>query len=196
MNSFEWNKIIGALLGSLLLVLAINQIGNALVAPVVPEKTAYLSELAPAAHGDAAAAAAEKPADPPIADRLVTASAEKGAKVSAKCVSCHDFTKGGPNKVGPNLWGVVGGPHGHKQDFAYSEAIKGLPGTWTFEALDHFLTDPKGYAPGTKMTFVGIKKAGERADMIAYLRSLSDSPLALPAPGAAPADGAAPAAHP
>ena len=103
-----------------------------------------------------------------------------GQKVATKCQACHDFTKGGPNRVGPNLWGVVGGPSAHKDDYNYDDAIKNLKITWTFENLDKYLTSPKTFAPGTKMTFPGLPKAQDRANLLRWLRDQSDNPVPLP----------------
>ena len=108
------------------------------------------------------------------------ASVEEGAKAARKCAVCHSFDKGGPNKVGPHLWGIVGGDVASSAGFSYSAALKGVGGKWDFEHLNKFLHNPKGTAPGTKMAFAGIKNDAERAAVIAYLRSLSDSPVPLP----------------
>ena len=106
---------------------------------------------------------------------------QPGETVAKKCAACHNFEKGGPNKVGPNLWDIVGAKHAHKDDYSYSDAIKGMADKeWSYADLDAFLTAPKAYAPGTKMTFPGIKKPEDRAAVITYLRSLSDSPKPLP----------------
>jgi len=100
--------------------------------------------------------------------------------VFKKCKACHTADQGGPNRVGPNLWNVVGGPKAHAEDFSYSDAITGLGGEWTYADLDAYLTKPKDFAPGTKMTFAGLKKPKDRAAVISYLRTLSDSPKPLP----------------
>ena len=112
---------------------------------------------------------------------IATADPAAGQKVVAKCKACHDFTKGGPNKVGPNLWGVVGAKNAHKEDFpGYSDAIKNLNITWDFAHLDQYLTNPKKYAPGNKMAFPGLPKAQDRANLLRWMRDQSDSPVPLP----------------
>ncbi|MFD0388940.1 c-type cytochrome [Tistrella bauzanensis] len=124
---------------------------------------------------------------------LASADPKAGAKVFARCTACHDDSKGGPNKVGPELWSVVGRPIASADGFAYSAALQGLGGEWTFDKLDHFLTKPSDFAPGTKMSFAGLSKVEDRAAVIAYLNSQSDNPQPLPeAPAAdAPAEGEA-----
>jgi len=118
-----------------------------------------------------------------IAVRLQTADASAGKSSSKKCGICHSFDKSGPTKIGPNLYGVVGSNAARQDGFKYSAAIveKGSEGMiWTFSELDNFLTKPKAALPGTSMKFAGLKKANERANVIAYLRSLADSPVPLP----------------
>ena len=121
----------------------------------------------------------------PIEFYLASADPAKGEQVFKKCAACHNADKGGPNALGPNLWGSVGKPHAHVAGFAYSEALKKVPGTWDWKSLDAWLASPKKYAPGTKMTFAGLSKPEDRANVIAFLNARSDSPLAMPA---APAD--------
>ena len=135
------------------------------------------------------------PAAQPIADRLSTADAGAGQKDTLKlgCIACHSFNDGGRAGVGPNLYGVVGGPHAHMVGYEYSAALKKHTGPWTYEELDQWLTKPAAYAPGTKMTFAGIPDAKERADVIAYLRSLSATPMALPVAATAAATATPPA---
>lgn len=118
----------------------------------------------------------------PIAGLLADADVAKGEKLSRACAACHTFEKGGPNGIGPDLWDVVGQAKGSHGDFAYSDAMKQKGGSWTYEELNHFLYKPKDYISGTKMNFIGIKKTENRADVIAWLRTLSDSPQPLPAP--------------
>jgi cytochrome c len=96
------------------------------------------------------------------------------------CAICHTFTQGGRAGVGPNLWAVVGAPHGHMEGFSYTAGLKAHAGPWTYDALDDWLRAPAAYAPGTRMAFVGITDAAQRADVIAWLRTLADRPAALP----------------
>ncbi|MCB2100143.1 MAG: cytochrome c family protein [Rhodobacterales bacterium] len=108
------------------------------------------------------------------------ADPDKGRQLFKKCKACHTIEHGGKNKVGPNLWNVVGRDKGTEEGFKYSDVLTELPGDWTFEDLNHFLTNPKAFASGTKMAFAGLKKASDRAAIIAYLNSQSDSPKPLP----------------
>lgn len=182
MDSFELNKIAGAVLGSVLALMIVSNVGDILVSPHKLEKPVYVVEgvEVEGAAGGAAAAAEAAPEDPPIETLLASASVENGQKQFAKCASCHTVDKGGAAKVGPNLYGVVGNKHGHAEGFAYSDAIKGIAGPWDYKALYEFIRNPKAYAPGTKMGFAGLKKPQDRADLIAYLRTQADTPVPLP----------------
>jgi cytochrome c len=179
MDSFELNKILGAVLGTCLFLLVTSFAAQAIFSPVKPEKPGF--EIA--VKEDASAAAAKGPAAPaePIEKLLQTASVEKGTAAAKKCAACHTFEKGGPNRVGPNLFGVLNEPKGTgRGGFNFSAALKAKGGTWTYEDLNAFLLNPKAFVPGTAMGFAGISKDSERADVIAYLRSLADSPAPLP----------------
>ncbi len=125
--------------------------------------------------------ATKKPSGPdPILHLIATADVTKGAKLSKACTACHSSDKDGANKVGPNLWDIVGGPKAGKAGFKYSKAMSDIGGAWDYNDLNKFLWKPKSYAPGTKMGYAGMKKAQDRADIIAWLRTLSESELALP----------------
>jgi cytochrome c len=187
MDSFELNKIVGAVLGTLLLVIGSGVLADILWSPGHLEKPGY--EIA--VPEEAAGGGAQQPAEAaePIAVRLAAADTGKGQGAAKKCAACHTFEKGGANKVGPNLYDVIERPVASASGFAYSQAMqqkKQAGDAWTYETLDTFLENPKGAVPGTNMAFAGIKRAGERADVIAYLRSLSDSPKPLPASTGAP----------
>jgi cytochrome c len=183
MDSFELNKILGAVLGTCLFLLALNIGAGAVFAPQKPTKAGY--EVAVQEHkaGEPQAAAAP---DEPIGKLLASASVEKGETSAKKCSACHTFGKGEPNRVGPNLYGVVGRPKGTEGGFDYSPALKAKGGNWTVEDLNAFLANPKAFVPGTKMTFAGVPRGSERADVIAYLNSKSDSPQPLPKAAEAP----------
>lgn len=182
MDSFEFNKIAGALLGTALAIFGLSELSQAIYhSPELAEdKKGFKIEVAeveePAEGGEAGEVKS-------LGVLLASASAEKGAAGAKACAACHTFEKGGANKVGPALWDIVERPHGSHEGFSYSEAMaakKAEP--WTYEALDAFIANPKGAIAGTKMAFGGIKNPAKRADIIAYLSTLADAPKPFPAP--------------
>jgi cytochrome c len=129
-------------------------------------------------------------AEKPIEFYLASADPAKGADVFKKCAACHNADKGGANQLGPNLWGVLGGPIGQGRGFAFSDALSKVGGTWNWDNLSKWLTSPRNFAPGTKMTFAGLSNPQDRANVIAFLNEHSDSKLPLPsAPAEAKAGG-------
>jgi cytochrome c len=196
MDSFEVNKILGAVLFTCLVLLALNITAGALFTPEPPKKPGYEIAVQEEPAGAPAAPAAEEP----IEQALASADPKRGQQNAKVCQTCHTFEKGGPNKIGPNLWGAVGRKKASEAGFAYSDAVKSKGGEWTVDDLNKFLANPRGYAPGTKMSFAGLQRVNQRADVIAYLNTLSDSPKPLPtaaAPSAQdktqpPAGGTAP----
>jgi cytochrome c len=200
MDSFEWNKIIGAVLGTAIFIFVVRQVAEVIYEPEVPAKPGYVVEgVVENAAGPAAAPVAE--VMPDWGTVLPAADVAAGKTVSVKCEQCHDLSKGGPNKIGPNLYGVVDRPRASHPGFDYSGAMKSKSDPWTYDELFKYLKSPQGYVPGTKMTFAGLPREQDRINLIAYLRSNADSPVPIPAPApktaapaAAPAAGAAPAA--
>jgi cytochrome c len=181
MDSFEFNKIAGALLGTCLAVLALNIAAGAIFTAPPPAKPGYDVKIPPKG-AEAGAPGAGQPAAPEeaIEKLLATASVERGQMTARQCQTCHTFEKGGTNGIGPNLYGVVGRPRASETGYTYSDAMKAKGGTWTIDELNKFLTNPQGYIPGTRMTFAGLPRGNQRADVIAYLNTLSDNPQPLP----------------
>lgn len=177
MDSFELNKIAGAILGAGLLIMVINEIGNILVHPVTD-----VSVLGIETEGADTAVAAAAPAEEaePLPVLLAAGDAESGARVARKCTACHTFDQGGANKVGPNLWGVLGRTKGAVDGFSYSAAMADHGGIWGYQEMHDFLAKPRDYLPGTKMAFAGLRRPAEIADIIAYLRENHDSAPPLP----------------
>ncbi|WP_454914808.1 c-type cytochrome [Xanthobacter sediminis] len=190
MTFFELNKIAGAVLGTLAFVVGLGIVSQILFAPEAPAKPGF--DIVVQEGGSAGAA---KVAEPPIEELFATASVEKGATVAKKCGACHNFAEGAGAKVGPDLYGVVGRDVASVEGFAYSAALKAKGGKWTPEGLSTFLTNPKAAVPGTAMGFAGLPKGVDRANVIAYLNSLSHNPQPLPTAAAAAPAAPAPAAQ-
>ena len=189
MDSFEVNKILGALLGTCLVLMVLNIGANALFAPAKPAKPGY--EIA-VPEKEAEAGKGPAVAEEPIETLLASASVEKGESAAKKCASCHTFAKGEPNRIGPNLYGVVGRAKASVPGFNYSAALKAKGGEWTIEELNPFLRNPKAAVPGTAMNFAGLPRGSERADVITFLNSRADSPAPLPKAAQRPSDAPKP----
>jgi cytochrome c len=198
MSSFELNKFLGAILGTCLVVIALNITAGALFAPETPVKPGYKITVEEQPKGGHEPGAAQE--QQPFETVLASASPERGANAAKVCGACHTFTKGGPNgPLGPNLYGIVGRPRASAPGFDYSAAMKAKGGPWTLDDLNQFLTKPQAYVPGTAMSFPGYPRANQRADVIAYLNGLSDNPKPLPKAAATqtgPAAAASPPASP
>jgi len=206
MNSSEINKLVASVLVAGITFMVAGIIGQALVQPKQLREPAIRIEVAQA-PGAAAPAA---PTIASVLPLLAEANAETGGQIARRlCSACHTFEQGGRALVGPNLYGVVGGPHANASGFTYSAALAGMKDKpWSYEDLNKFLAKPADYAPGTRMAFAGVSSVQQRADLIAYLRTLAATPVPLPtaaeieaaraaaAPAAAPAAPAAPAAAP
>jgi cytochrome c len=195
MSSFELNKFLGAILGTCLVVVALNITAGALFAPEAPVKPGYNIVVEEQPKGGSPAIPAQE--QQPFEVALASASPERGANAAKVCGTCHTFTKGGANGLGPNLYGVVGRKRASEPGFDYSAAMKAKASTWTIDELNQFLTKPQAYAPGTAMAFPGYSRTNQRADVIAYLNTLSDNPKPLPKAAATqtPPAAAAPAAN-
>ncbi len=194
MDSWEWNKIAGAVLGTLIFVMVVKIATEAIYEVEPPAKPGYVAEGVAQTPASGAAAAPVEEAVPDWGTVLASADVKAGAEVHKRCEQCHDISKGGPNKIGPELWGVEFRPRASHPGFSYSSAMKAKGGTWTYDELFRFLKSPGSYIPGTKMSFAGIKSVQDRVNLIAFLRTQSDSPPPIPAPGAAKPAEAAPAA--
>ncbi len=186
--SLESNKVFAAVLSAALLIMVITTVSES-VFHEEEAKPAFTVEVATEAAGEAVVEEG-----PSLAELLASADAGKGERQFAKCKACHTVGKDEGNRTGPNLYGVMGRPVGSHDGFSYSGALAGQEGVWTWELMDQWLKSPKNTFNGTSMAFAGIRKEEQRADLMAYLNSFSDSPLALPVAEAAeeaPAEEAA-----
>jgi cytochrome c len=181
MDSFQLNKLAGAFLGTVFILMSVGIVSDALFDSPAPEKPGYLIEAAEAAASPEAGAGEPAKAEL-IAPLLAAADPAAGEQVFKKCAACHTPAKGGANKVGPNLWSIIGRPVAAHEGFSYSAPLKEFAagGPWDYEKLSSFIAAPKAYVKGTAMGFAGLKKPDERANLIAYLRTLADSPAPLP----------------
>ena len=191
MDSHEINKVLGAILGTCLVLLSLNITAGALFSPHKSAKPGF-DIVVPEHQVDTG-----KPAEPevPFATLLASSDVTRGESAAKKCIACHTLTKGGANLVGPNLWGIVGRAKASVAGFNYSAAMKSKTGNWTIDDLNIYLLNPKAMVPGTAMTFPGIPKGSERADVIAFLNSRTENPGPLPKAAEAPVAAPAPAAQ-
>lgn len=192
-GDLKWNKISGAGLGTVFAILVVQQVAGMVYKTEAPEKMGYFVD----APEEAAGGAAEVVLPPDWGTLMPTADLAAGEAAFARCQACHNIAAGGANQIGPNLFGVVGRPVASHGGFAYSDAMKGhtaVDATWTLDALDHFITAPGRYVPGTKMSFAGLRDTPTRVNLIAYLRSQGSTGFPIPAPDPArqpPVPGAA-----
>ncbi len=183
MDGLELNKISAAVLLALLIGMVSSMVSDKMIAPQMLEKNVYIVEGLEETQPLAAVGVAVKAVIESIGPLLASADIERGKIIAKKCVQCHTFDKGGPNRVGPNLWGIVGKDVAKVANFAYSRAMSELGGEWTFERLGRLLYKPRDLVRGTKMAFAGLLKAKDRADIVAYMNSMSDKPEALTSSG-------------
>lgn len=200
MDSFEWNKIAGAVLGTLLFVMVIRIGTEALFETEEPAKPGYIVEgVTEEAAPGAAPAAPVAEVIPDWGTVLPVADVAAGQQIAQRCTQCHDLTSAKTNKIGPGLWGVVGRQPAEMSGFAYSGAMKSVDTAWTYDHLFRYLKSPATVVPGTKMSFAGLRSAQDRIDLLAFLRTNADSPAPIPPPAppapedsaSAPAEGAA-----
>jgi cytochrome c len=190
-DSLALNKAMAAVLVSGIVFMVSGLIADGLVHPARLEKTAIKIDVPQTAAAPTDAGPAPLP---PIGPLLAKADPAEGeAEMKKVCAVCHDWSPGGPAKVGPNLYNVVGGPHAHMAGFDYSDGLKAIKGPWTFAELNVWLHNPRDVVSGTRMSFAGIDNDQERADVIDYLHTLSPSPLPLP-PATEGTDATKPAA--
>jgi len=181
MDSHQWNKIIGSVLGTILFILVVRAVGEAIFFAEEPEEPAIV--IAGAEKEPAEGKSAEAPAEslPDFAAAIPAADAMQGGMIAERCAVCHNWMKGGPTMIGPNLYGVVGRPKASEAGFDYSPALREKGGNWTYEDLYVFFQQPAVYAPGTKMAFAGLPRTQDRLNLIAFLRMQADEPAPLPA---------------
>jgi cytochrome c len=196
-DSFEWNKIAGWVLAAFLVIMGITTATGSLFRPHKPTKSGY--DVCANNECDAEAGASGEVAAAPAYDLgtlLAAADVAKGETTFKKCATCHSIDKGGPNKTGPNLWNILRRNHASAPGFAYSDGVKAKAAeAYSYASMNLWIENPKAAVPGNKMSFAGIRKPEDRADLLAYLNKMGDAPVAFPAPKviAAPEAAAAPA---
>ena len=176
MSSLEFNKMAMAVLIAAIVMMIGYFFGEAMVRPTMLAENAYFIDTGEEAVEEVEVVEVVAP----IAERLLVADASGGEGLARACVACHSFDNGGANKIGPNLWDIVDRPMAAVEGFSYSSSLSERGGVWSYEELEGFLLAPREWVPGTTMSYSGMRKPEDRADLIAWLRSLSDSPAALP----------------
>ena len=178
MNSFEINKIIAAIILTIVIVFGINKLADVIYYVKAPESNTYniVTETKEISKGDTV----KSGGDINISALLALGNIDHGKMVFKKCAACHSASKGGGNKIGPALWGVIGRKVGSIDNYKYSKAMNEFSKTWDFNAMNAFLIKPKNFVKGTKMAFAGLKEEKDRASVILYLNEQGDSPLLLP----------------
>jgi cytochrome c len=175
----SFNTVAGCVLASALFAMVVGKVSNAVVHAHKLEKPALA--VTDEASTETAAAPAASEELPPIGPKLASANVEAGkALFQRQCATCHTTDKGGPNKVGPNQWDIVGRKKASHEGFSYSSALQAKGGEWTYDDINHMIFKPQAFVRGTKMAFAGLPKEQERADIIAYLRTMNDNPPPLP----------------
>ena len=180
MDSFEWNKIAGAVLATVLFILVVTAVSESMFEVEPPEEPAYVVEGVEEAAPPPIAEEPAAPALPDFVSAISAASAENGAAIAERCAVCHGWDKGGPNMIGPNLFGIVGRARAGAPGFAYSAALRAKGGEWSYAELFLFLAQPAVFAPGTTMAFAGIPREEDLLDVIAFMRSWADAPAESP----------------
>ena len=170
-------KIIVSIALAVILIVGINKVADTIYEVEKPEKSAYQITVASQTEESGDSASSDKSGD--IMALLASANASEGEKVFKKCASCHSISKGGKNKIGPALWGVIGRQAGVLTDYKYSKSLIAYGKKWSFEEMNGFLIKPKEWIPGTKMAFAGLKNEKDRASLILYMNSQSDQPLSI-----------------
>ena len=178
MNSFEINKVISSIIFVILVIIGINKLADVIYSVKAPESNTYKVSIETKEISKNDNTKAKDVYN--IKALLALGSIDHGKMVFKKCAACHSVSKGGGNKIGPALWGVIGRKAGSTSDYKYSKAMSGFGKIWNFEGMNTFLIKPKDYVKGTKMAYVGLKKEKDRASIILYLNEQSDSPLPLP----------------
>ena len=181
MDGFEINKVIAAIILTVLVVVGINKLTDKIFFIEKPQESAYkieISETATIVKTASSEVSATESVD--IASLLSQGNVTHGEKVFKKCAACHSIAKNGKNKIGPALWGTLGRKVASVSDYKYSKALTAYGKNWSFEEMNGFLIKPSKWIPNNKMGFAGLKSEKDRASIMIYLNQNSDTPKALP----------------